>query len=601
MALPKTKALDRAVCFVTSCDQKIPEFKRHLDRYGVVTLQETDCTLSIEQIVSKHKSMYNVISVISETSILVKRDTDVVSTLKNLELVDHLSILTVFHVIGGVPVKDGIVVKNGIVTKTESKTVYTYRTPGYIDRTKDHIQSKFGWDNIFHLGKSHMSYLELDKFNIKISSRDMTFCKYIKDRLYYKEGINLVHDPQIHKRPVDFNTDGMHKMYVKMVEENPILHELGITGVVDHVFKNGIYYTSPLNRRVKLNWQPGVNGIPYTPKKEDVWHERTYGIHDDGHCAFKPDLITTIHSRLHYLLYIINRMMSEAMTIIFADMFFAHGIRDKYTTLSKRQIYPLFRDLNLPVDSDSLVNSVYKTMEANVFYCLLGDDSYYKKLLENKPTHNLEAFKEKYSEFFIQDYRWTKNNYDELTKQSDIQTKWYDSIGELNKKFDLGLVSTEEFRIKMNLIDSDTDDVTNLIRRIFEYIFEHNVKKFFLKDNITETIRPNNMAKAFVRYMCNQVYIFEKFSFVPSARSYKEAIMTELINIDESTFDMNDANRIRSFYEEFLSECLTMNLITPDDFETFKELYSIIDPFIVDYDTKFADSLETVAKNILGL
>ena len=359
----------------------------------------------------------------------------------------------------------------------------------------------------------------------------------------------------------------------------------------------GIYYTAPDNPRVKLNWQPGINGIPLTPKKEDPWHERTYAVHDNGHHAFKPDLIMTTHSRLDYLLYIICRMMSEALTIIFADMFFTHGIKDKYQTLANRRIYPLFESMHLSCDSENLLETVYKTMEANVFYFILGDDSYYRGITTD--TAVLDAFTEKYSEFAIADYVWTARNYDELRQQSHLQQKWYETITPLNQKFCLDLTSTEEFKMKINLPPNAETDLNLLVRTIFEYVFENNVKKFFVGAPIT-TIRPNNLAKAFIRYMCNQLYIFERFASLPNATIYKNLIVESLLTIDENSFTMDDIARIRAFYEEFLHECQQKNLITQDDFDTFRELYASIDPFFVSYDTKTSEPLDVVAHRLLS-
>ena len=109
-------------------------------------------------------------------------------------------------------------------------------------------------------------------------------------------------------------------------------------------------------------------------------------------------------------------MLSEAITLVFADMLFVEALRRGGVEYdwTKRKIWPLFRDCGLDPfkhsDSQHLL-SVFRTLlEANVPYCLLGDDTKYRELL-SKHLGNpvevvapaLEDFKQKYMPFFVED------------------------------------------------------------------------------------------------------------------------------------------------------------------------------------------------------
>ncbi len=63
------------------------------------------------------------------------------------------------------------------------------------------------------------------------------------------------------------------------------------------------------------------------------------------------------------------------------------------------------------------MKNLKKIIQANVSYVLKGDDGPYIKLLKEngKDLKSLEEFKEKYQPFFVEDYRWTENNYNNMT------------------------------------------------------------------------------------------------------------------------------------------------------------------------------------------
>jgi hypothetical protein len=278
-------------------------------------------------------------------------------------------------------------------------------------------------------------------------------------------------------------------------------------------------------------------------------------------------------------------------------------------------------------------------MKANIHYCLLGDDQYFRFLIEiasphsnsetsktintNVDTNNkyaaLDEYKKKYQEFFIQDYLWTQENLFALAKQEKIQSEWYSSISKLNLHHHLELLSVEEFKKNINLSDEQliqyyqmlvNQESPLLVDIIFEYFFKNRISKFFelcdmkannILDETVHVLDENNLLNAFVRYMCNQLYIFDKFSFVPKAAQFKESIINELLRVDAKSFNLDDVERIRNYYERFVTQLKIDHLITPDDYDTFIELYSIVPPFYVNYDIQHGCNLMDIAYQILGI
>lgn len=590
----------RTVVFLTKCIHKIPEVKQHFDKYGVDLITIPDKKSETQKILQLFPNC-NIIAIISEKSTLVTPGTNFPSRLHHLEPAVHLSVLNV------------VFIKNNQVEKTRE---YSWRTLGYIDLYSDSKPSNFGWDNIFFLKSCDKNYRQLASDNIKISSRDICITLFIKDRLYYTKKIDLAFNPQSYTRSVDFaNIDTMRELVCSKIQEIPKMTDYGITKMLSYVFENGVYFSSPINRRIKLSWIPGILPIPFTRKDRDPMHEFTYFIHDCGHYAIRPDLIFTgNHNRLNYLCYIIMRMMSEAITIVIADMVFTEAIIKSgktYATLADRKISPLFQELNIILDTgddDIFLANLYKLLQANVFYCLMGNDCYYTALLKKNEFGHvsttacmaLEEYKKKYSQFFIQDYRWTENNYLQMVNQSDIQKEWYRNVQQINLKYGLNLLSVDAFVAKMEFTPADADrKPAELIQLAFDYVFENNVKKFFSQKNV-DTIKANDTTRAFARYMCNQIYIFKKLSFYDKSKICEQKIMNYLMQDNLVKITVEDIKNIRGYYQQYLETCQENNFITMDDLSTYDEVYPTVEPFIVDYDTEYPETLFTVADKILS-
>ena len=173
-------------------------------------------------------------------------------------------------------------------------------------------------------------------------------------------------------------------------------------------------------------------------------------------------------------------MMSEATTLVFADMLFVETLRKSgyQYDWSKRKIHPLFLDTGLQPfvvgadnNSDNSANTANTTtsdthpdsttgvststtniaasascfkklLQANVEYCLLGNDKGWKQLIcdhhregensvkeeddeANNKYASLTNFKTKYMPFFVEDYRWTSANYDNMSKSPDVYHRWW--------------------------------------------------------------------------------------------------------------------------------------------------------------------------------
>ena len=180
--------------------------------------------------------------------------------------------------------------------------------------------------------------------------------------------------------------------------------------------------------------------------------------HDFGHFLI-PDLIYTgLRHPLVRKTYIIYRMMSEATTLVFADMLFVDTLKRCNTyeyNWSKRKIHPLlvatgldpFRSTNGQDQVQTFFQDFKLLLQANVQYCLLGDDSTYMNLIQQAGvvpvyTHEktgkvtcdaMEQFKAKYMPFFVEDYNWTECNFNNMREHADDYKHWWQVVRPLAK------------------------------------------------------------------------------------------------------------------------------------------------------------------------
>jgi len=361
---------------------------------------------------------------------------------------------------------------------------FTHSIIGRIDLSKRifNDQSIFDWDDIFVVEANGMSYHQLKQMGIKNSSRDMVISDFIKRKIHYKQLINLKFDPPPQaKRVIDFSIDVYDYILQNKSFNNPFVIQYGFQNLIKHVLNKGIVFRSANNRRQVNYWSPGLNGgLPLTPKDDQI-HQDTFMAHDIGHFAI-PDLIFIgNNSIIHKRVYIAWRMISEATTMVIADMLFVDALVKSNINydFNKRKIYPLFKDLNIDLTNpNTRINYLKELIKANYKYCLTGDDSLYIQMISNE-TNSLKEFKEKFSSFFVEDYRWTEHNYENMVQRSEQMSLWWNQMKPFRE-----LQNTESIQSIDDLIEqiqSKYPDVlykeeNEFIDKIFQYVFETKIE-----------------------------------------------------------------------------------------------------------------------------
>lgn len=482
------------------------------------------------------------------------------------------------------------VVENGIKQKNFYKkaTIKGYLFP----LKKENSLSVYDWDDIFFPENSSYSYQQLKLKGVKNSARDLVFSlafedkelkKYIK--IDYDKKVNLSFNPINNDQVIDF------KPYIHDMFNNNPVYQLAYQNsffnpLINTVLNNGLFIRRASNRSQKNYWLPGVNaGIPLTPKKDDI-HELTFMFHDIMHFLFS-DLFMDNDSVLDKKVYIISRMMSEAFTIILADMLFIHLLKKNNISydFSKRKIYPLFENMVFDISIENK-GKIKELLYASYLFTLKGEE----KLLKNKVNddNKFESFKEKYQPFFREDYLWTEKNAEHFIHNIEQNRYWLSFIKD--KKIN-NIFTTSEF-IKKYHVNTKTE----LFDTVFEYFWEI-INNNLIDKKYDPVLSQKN---AFLRYISGQLMIFYKYE-----SNKNELFMQEIIQKIECLKNSDDLKEIQSYkmeilrlYNMYIDYLLRIELINSYKAEQYRNIYPVFDPFYVFYEKKEHKSFKEVFNQI---
>jgi hypothetical protein len=448
------------------------------------------------------------------------------------------------------------------------------------------------------------------------------------------------------QRVVDFGVKVSDLVNENEYYNNPMAVKFGYRRLIEHTLQMGAFWRSAENRRQNTYWCPGLNGgIPVVSKKDDKIHEDVFRAHDFGHYIV-PDLIFTGNDSVHHRrAYVAYRMISEATTMTMADMLFVHALKTSGIEydFTKRRIYPLFCALGLNFEdehgnthdvssseakhlgdnsapagiamSPHFIATLKQVVRANYVYCLQGDDSEYKRLLKlngqlDEATGTspvLESFKEKYMPFFVEDFRWTEHNYDNMVSRSEELSRWWNAVKPLRSFSDIPMVSVDDFLESLesrNPVLYDMND-KEFVDSVFEHVFDQTIAPVFQKQAQSGTPDSHLLFRSFTRWITGQLAICSKFAPIYKQSLEAQANIIELVvqaRTDIDRFDLETISTVRSRFESYLNDLVARSLINKDDQRTFAEVYPLFDPYYVSYDkeTSAYEDLKSVSARVFS-
>lgn len=547
---------------LTTNPRKAAEWRRNFVRYGIaVRAVDAPATAATAgALLDAAESGVRTIAVCREDSDLFERGTATRSGRHDLELVDHVTAIVAWYR------EDGEL----------REARYEHRAEGFVDRSRGATEEADGWwDAIFRLRATGRTYGEMR--GRKQSSRDMAISRFLLDRVYYRRRIDLAATPRGPTRTIEFDDDVAAFVASSPWLGHPALARVGLDRALAAVIDQGVFFRAAQNRREKIYWWPGLNaGIPYTPKRDEV-HEATFMMHDFGHFLL-PDLVFTgTVSGLHRRVYVAYRMISEAVTLVLADMVFVDALRRGGACYdwTRRHAYPLLAATQIdPSDPAGL----RELLAANVAYCVKGDDSRWRALLARAGAGEaaLRDYQHKYEAYFVEDLRWTGCNWETMAARAEEFARWWADTGPLRALAPLGLETVEEFAAQVASGDGD------LVDRVFARVMATRIEPA-LYEARPAVSADERRERGFLRWLVGQFGVFARHPEAPDAGLTRERLV-EFVAARRGRLGSPEIARARAFYERFVDGLAERHLASLDDAATWREVFALVEPFYVAYD-----------------
>ena len=548
----------------TSNFHKEKELSKYFKDIGLVTIH-----IKPEELVTLETMDADYICIREQTTLIEKRSRNKVNYDSFCEVI-HFSNVT------------ANIQKDGIKTQFDFPAEVEGFIFPHLKTTRDDV---YNWDDIFVSSRTMKTYQDMKDNGVKNSARDLAFSQLIDELPFifeFEKKVNLNFNPTETNDVISFEPFiyqlFQENAYYKIAYKNPLFKN-----IINNVLNEGLFIRRASNRKQKNYWLPGLNaGIPLTPKKDEL-HEMTFMFHDIMHFIF-TDVFVVDDSKLAKHKYIISRMMSEAFTLVLADMLFVSLIKKENIEYdyNKRRIYPLFEKLDFTIDKNN-ISKIKDLLWANVCFALMGSEAELLALVGDQSL--IDSYKEKYQRFFQEDYRWTNHNYENVVKKAGNNKK----LLQATEFCDNSIPNTDTFCQDLSM---DTSLETQ-IKVVFTEMFGKLEKLINNEINYDETLAFTNAVK---RYYVGQLSVFFKFEtlyndlFITQMMTYlKKAVLTQ--------DDLKNLKNIYSVYIDKLEEDIYISKYTAKD---FKNICPIFDPFYVFYEKKenetFAETLTDIFK-----
>ncbi|VEB35933.1 Uncharacterised protein [Legionella sainthelensi] len=614
------------VVVITNNPSKFAEFKKQLgDGYGMdihqwKTDQNTGTEESLADICQQIMlaQRYSPHFILKEDSTLVARSDGKDLTTLPLEQLKELSLESVIHT-SNLKVMKPQWEPLEFEGKEQKRLTgfslrhYEKRSYGYIQEESKIAPCKlgFGWDSYFVNAATNLTNEEFYEHYGKISARQHTISDFIESYLRYKTLLSLKHHQLPLSRPIEFGEK--HFSVRQFIEQeqhlsNPHVSDWGIDKLRAAVLNEGLFFKAAWSRPVKNYFSPPFSGLPLTAKKDEA-EETIFMQHDMLH-HLVCDLICDVPlpSKLQFYVYSSWRMLSEACTLVLADMLYADGLIKSGVERScvDKRIYPLFeciKKVQNVVDPKQMakedkIEFIKKLLSANSHYALLGDDSQWKALLTQsdgtiKEEHLLclKAYKDHFGKFFIGDNAWTRANFDNMQKESAPLARWIDSVGrDQFKHAHIPLLSEITQEVKEQEINEQ--DYAEVFKAVFNIVFNTKIKPYLEHDSIQLENNEVLQSRAFRRFLIGQVSLIGRYPTPLNLDHISKQLFTRIQ--DQTPFSNQEQDKIRNLLKQYILGLEGLRLMSREEALNAIDCSPVFPPVYISYQEMQA-KYETIA------
>lgn len=547
---------------------KLMEWQRILRRYGIDVRGIHYPTKRVEDTAPDAERRLRagepgLLGVMVDNSKLVVPGTERPAPQTHLAQVEHLCRVQFFWLDGGTP-------------RVE---IHEGRVRGYLDLREGLVGG--WWDDRFRMDETGTTLTEWrEKTGSKVSARDLAAERFVSGRIR-----GSLRDFQfigvVPGRPVSFD-----RLVLEDADEHPFFADpsvdrFGLRGLFRAVANMGVHFRAPADKRSgPVLWDPGLHGGLPTSQKDDPFHESVYFAHDIGHQLIPRGMFEGTDTERLRRVNLITNMLSEAFTMVLADMGFADAIRSSGHPYdyAARGIWPLLEAAGLsgaPIPHDRLL----ELMLANGLFAVTGSTEAWERIVSGPGAMPaVDRFRSYYAKFFRADLVWNAANWRDMTRRSDEFRRWWNLVGPIVRANRLGLQTLPELADASDA--SDGDDTETLVRKIGTYLFETRIRPILANPPAPEP-RERVLNRAFARWMCGQLLAYVRYDFLPEVREEAQTIADALYRNGVRTAD--DVERIRSFFERRIDRLAERGMLPAPDAAMWKEMVPHVEPKFVGY------------------
>lgn len=485
-------------------------------------------------------------------------------------------------------------------------TKYSHSVRGYVDPALKglHNSQVLGWDHLFinpSTGKTNLDNIK-SPFG-KNSARQLVLADFVTEYLLYRKPKSLQHHTDLQpRRAIEFNKEMSVSGFMQKNKyiSNPNVNKWGLEIIMKRILDEGVFFKAGTSRPVKNFFSPPFGGIPLTAKKSGV-EETIFMFHDLGHHLI-PDLIFDGEDSPEMQnVYTAWRMMSEAMTLVLADMLYADTLVESFPEAEKNvdsRIYGLFKGLDIEaVNEENRQKIVTSLLWANTRYAVLGDDSEWRKLLKEGQESKLEIYKGHFEKFFVGDHVWTYANYRNMASLKDSYKQWTGLIGDkFLKKANLLLLSDMANKLKEE--GADLSSFEDTVSYVFKEIISQRIFLERPEKTSSEVGEEERLSCAFCRYMIGQLSFYSRYQDLDGVALRGQKLREKLEAQEFFSSEIRD-----EIYKQYVDDvryvwglgCITISTAT-----NVSQIHPIFPPVYINYSKQEHKTVKEALASLYG-
>lgn len=324
-------------------------------------------------------------------------------------------------------------------------------------------------------------------------------------------------------------------------------------------------------------WNSSTNGGLPIVKKADPTHEGTFMLHDMFHFVPVDPLLgsgaTTSKDRS---VYVAHRLLSEASTLVLADMFAVDdaGLKNRGYDTDKRKIFPVYE--SIVAHNNGIAPSLDKLLAANAHFCFTGDATGFRIL--GASDESIEDFGSKYESIFRDDFLWNLSNFNAMQDEKEKNPAMNEYYTWLEKN--TSVPTLPAYTAKIYTEDGvDIAQMLSYFRADFSNALNYTQP---IKD--TERIR-----KSYTKYLAGQRILFARYAHIPEVDSFRDAFdiaFSMLQSTDQlDTESMNAHAQIaNSLVDQFITKLESMKLFLPHEVQMNRMAVPLYPVMFVNYE-----------------